>query len=241
MLESLVSVADMFVRLFAVLAALSAVVYFVSNRQLQNANTQERDLEQQQAEHRRAQLEAELSSAGRKIDELTARNAQIDVDLEQERETRLKVQRRFSPRYVTPAVASEMVAALKPFAGRKVNFGYFTELETAEFAEQIVDVLKAAGWKPQIFKIKKMQVLYGVECGGLNSADPALEALTEALKMVDKRAPAADNSLGPQFLQPQLSDQLWVMIGLKRPHLWRAPQPDSAPPVEQGNGAVDRD
>jgi hypothetical protein len=118
-------------------------------------------------------------------------------------------------------MAAGITAALQPFAGQKVNFGYFTELETAAFAEQLLNTLKAAGWNPQVFKLKSMQPLYGIEYGGPNSEDPALHALADSLKLADKAA-VSEGTLAPvvgQLMQPQLADQLWILVGLKRPHL----------------------
>jgi hypothetical protein len=116
-----------------------------------------------------------------------------------------------------------------------LNFGYFTDLETAEFAEDLLATFKAAGWKPQVFKIKSIHPMYGVACGGPNPQDPALQALIGALKLVDKRVvpEGSGTSVMGQTLQPQLTDQvqMWVMVGLKRPHQLRKPQSDPSRPA----------
>lgn len=227
MLESFAAAANMMVRVFAILAALSAVLYLLSNWRLQRAARHESN-QRLEAESRRADLEAEISKARSQLEDLNSKleeakkqNLSLAAELEQEHETRLQVQRRFGPRVLPAAAISGIVAGLQPFAGEKVNFGYFTELETAEFAQQLLDALKAAGWNPQVFKLKSMQPLYGIECGGPNPDDPALHALADALKLADKHT-ISDGNLAPllgQVLQPQLADQLWVLVGLKRPHL----------------------
>ena len=228
LLESLASAANMMVRVFAILAAVSAVLYLLSSWRLQKANKRE-SKERLEAESQRAGLQTEISKALDRLEELKSENLRLTAQLEQEHEARLDIQRRFGPRVVSPVASAGMLAALQPYAGQKVNFGYFTELETAAFAEQVLDALKASGWKPQVFKLKNMQPLYGVTCGGPNSVDPALHALAGALKLVDKRA-AVESSAAPvlsQALQPQLADQLWVLVALKRPHL-RKTHPDAA-------------
>lgn len=245
MLETLVSLSDMLVRVFAVLAALSVLIYLLSSRQLRKANTHEGEL-RSESESQRARFETEISSAERKLRELQAQNSQLSTQLEQEHQARLNIQRRFGPRAVTAAANSAIVAALQPFAGRKVNIGYFAELETAAFGEQLVETLKTAGWKPQVFKLKTIQLIYGIECGGPDPQDPGLGALTEALKLVDKRltAEGSGTSIMGQVLQPQLTDQLWVMVGLKRPHLLKRRPSDGASdvsPTDQNEEAVDRD
>ncbi|HEX3685696.1 MAG TPA: hypothetical protein VHU83_24405 [Bryobacteraceae bacterium] len=229
MLESFAGAANMMVRVFAILAALSAVLYLLSSWRLQKANKRERE-DRLEAESRRAGLQTEISTAQDRIEELKSENVRLAAQVEQEHEARLEIQRRFGPRFVSPVAATAIVAALRPYAGQKLNFGYFTELETAAFAEQVLDALKASGWKPQIFKLKNMQPLYGISYGGPNLQDPALQALGGALKLVDKRAAVESStaSVLSQALQPQLADQLWVLVALKRPHLRKA-QPDAAP------------
>ncbi|MBV9759856.1 MAG: hypothetical protein JO340_04770 [Acidobacteriaceae bacterium] len=234
MLESFASAANMMVRVFAILAAISALLYLLSNWRLQKASRRETD-QRLEAERRRADLEAELSHSRNRLDALNAKleearkdNLSLVAQLEQEHETRLQIQRRLGPRFLTPRALSGITAALQPFAGQKVNFGYFTELETTGFAQQLLDALKAAGWNPQVFKLKSMQPLYGIECGGPNSDDPALHALADALKLADRHA-VSDGNLAPllgQVVQPQLADQLWILVGLKRQRLMN-PHPEA--------------
>lgn len=226
-LESFAGAANMMVRVFAILAAISAVLYLFSSWRLQKANRRE-SAQRLAAESQRAGLRTEILDAQSKLDELnnkldeaTKKNLNLAAQLEQEHQARLQIQRRFGPRILSPAASSGIVAGLQPFAGQKVNFGYFTELETAAFAEELLDALKAAGWNPQIFKLKSMQPLYGIECGGPNPEDPALQALADSLKLADRRA-NSEGGVAPvigQVMQPQLAGQLWILVGLKRPHL----------------------
>jgi hypothetical protein len=242
MLESFVAAADMLVRIFAILAAISAIVYLVSSRQLQKASAPATE-KQVEPEGQHAQTQAEIQKAQRTIEELKKENAQLATQFEEEHEARLIIQRRLGPRHVSPKANLAIIATLQPFAGQKLNFGYFADVETAAFAEQLLDAVKAAGWKPQVFKLKNIQPIYGVECGGPNPQEPALQALTQALQFVDKEAAAegSGTSIMGQALQPQLTDQLWVMVGLKRPHLRKAPQANGDTEPKQGDGAVDRD
>jgi cytochrome c-type biogenesis protein CcmH/NrfG len=232
MLESFAAAANMMVRVFAILAAVSAVLYLLSSWRLQKANKRERD-QSLQAEDQRAGLEAEISKAQGKLEELKNENLRLAAQLEQEHEARLDILRRFGPRGLSPAAAAGIIAALQPYAGQKVNFGYFTELETAGFAEQLLNTFKESGWKPQVFKLKSIQTLYGIEYGGPNPEDPALHALGDAVKLVDKRAAAQAGmaSVLTPAQQPQFTDQLWIMVGLHRPHLRK--RPDSEPEPEQ--------
>lgn len=235
MLESFATAANMMVRVFAILAAISAVLYLLSSWRLQKANKRESD-QRSEAESQRMGFQAEISKAHDKLEELRSENLRLAAQVEQEHEARIETLRRFGPRAISPAASAGMLAALHPYAGQKVNFGYFAELETAAFAEQILDVLKASGWKPQVFKLKTMQPLYGMECGGPNADDPALSALTAALKLVDRRA-VEETNMAPglsQALQPQLADQLWIMVGLKRPHL-RSSSPGNSRPEGESN------
>lgn len=228
MLESLAAAANMMVRVFAILAAVSAVLYLFSNWRLQKANKRESQ-QRLEAESQRAGLEVEISKAQDRLEELKNENLRLAAQLEQEHEARLQIQRRFGPRVLSPSMTAEITAALQPFAGQKVNFGYFTELETAAFAEQLLNTLKAAGWNPQVFKLKSMQPLYGIEYGGPNADDPALHALTDSLKLADRGA-VSEGTLAPvvgQMMQPQLADQLWILVGLKRPHLRSAKGEDA--------------
>jgi hypothetical protein len=229
-LESFVAASDLLVRVFAILAAISAVCYLFSSWRLQKA-TARAAVNRVSPEPQRTEVNASPPQSQDQIDKLKNENASLAAQLQQEQEARLDTEIRFGPRIVSLKAKPQVIATLQPFAGQKLNFGYFTDLETAEFAEDLLAAFKAAGWKPQVFKIKSIQPMYGVACGGPNPQDPALQALTEALKVVDKRVASegSGTSVMGQTLQPQLTDQLqmWVMVGLKRPHLMRKPQSES--------------
>ncbi|HLI62762.1 MAG TPA: hypothetical protein VKV05_05150 [Terriglobales bacterium] len=240
MLESLAGTANLLVRVFAILAALSALVYVLFNWQLQKANRRESD-ERLEAESRRAGWQAELSKAQDQVEESKRENQRLTAELEQERQVRLEIQRRFGPRGLSSATSADIVTALEPFRGQKVNFAYFADVETAAFAQQLLDLLTTAGWKPQPFKLKSMQPLYGIQFGGPNPGDGAFAALAGALKLADRHATPEDNmasTLG-QAVPPQLTDQLWVLVGLKRPMHFRQPLPD-APQPSGNHGTADR-
>lgn len=238
LLESVVAASDLLVRIFAVLAAISAVAYFISSRQLQKTNKTASETARMESE----KGQAELSTAQSRIQRLQSENAQLGSELEAEKQAGLEIQRRFGPRGVLPATRSAMLTLLQPFTGRKLSFGYFTELETAAFAERVLDVLKSAGWKPQVFKLKSMTPIYGIQCGGPNPEDAALNALMAALKLVDGHLTTQDAEAASMLrsAQPQVTDQLWVLVALKRPHLRRTAPENGARPEEK-HAAVDRD
>lgn len=230
MLESFANAANMMVRVFAILAAISAVLYLLSSWRLQRANRRESN-QRLEAENQRAGLQTEIVKAQDQLEELKRENLRLASQVEQEREGRLDILRRYGPRAISPATTVGIVSALQPYAGQKVNFGYFTELETAAFAEQILNALKESGWKPQVFKLKNMQALYGIQYGGPKADDPALRALAEAVKLADRHATVEGSftSVLPPAQQPQLTDQLWVLVGLRRPHLRRHTGSESEP------------
>jgi hypothetical protein len=239
MLESLVSASDTMIRVFAILAAISALVYLVSSRQLHRAakGPGETALE---SEQKHSAEQAQLSAAQKRIAELQSENARLGGEVESEKQARIDAQKRFGPRGVLPESASAMIEMLAPFVGQKVNFAYFTELETARFAERVLDVLRRAGWKPQVFKLKSMAPLYGVYCGAPNADDPPFKALSSALALVDKHL-ATQNQDTVAMLrsaQPQITDQLWILVALKRPHVRKSAQANADP---EEDGAVDRD
>ncbi len=237
LLESFASATDLLVRIFAILTAISALLYFFSSRQLHKIYAQEssapRATEKQHVEPDTALLQAQAE-----IQELKKDNANLGLQLLQEHEARLLTQWRLGPRFVPAATQAEMIQTLEPFAGNRLNFGYFTDLETAEFGEELLEIVRAAGWKAQVFKIKSIQPVYGVECGGPNPEDPAFQALNEALKMADQRLVSEENGALPAegLPQPQLTDQVqsWVMVGLKRPHLRKKAETDTAAPLHSG-------
>jgi hypothetical protein len=240
MLENLVGASDTMVRVFAVLAAISALVYFFSSRQLQRANKQASE-QPAGALERRPDQQAELSVAQKRIAELQSENARLAGAVEAEKQARIDTQKRFGPRGVLPASATTMIETLAPYVGQKVNFAYFTDLETAAFSERVLDVLRRAGWKPQVFKLKTMAPLYGVYCGSPNADDPAFKALSAALQLVDKHLSTQnqDTTAMLRSAQPQITDQLWILVALKRPHLRH--KPPAADGSEEEHGAVDRD
>lgn len=231
LLESFVATTDLLVRLFSILAAISALLYFLSSWRLHKLHAQQRAVSPA-PEKQHVEPGTGLSQAQGALQKLQADNANLAAELQQEHEARLLAQWRLGPRFVAPAARAEMLLTLEPFAGHRLNFGYFTDLETAEFAEELLDIFKAAGWKPQVFKIKTIQPTYGIQCGGPNPNDPALQALTKALQLVDQRLTSEQNGALPsgQTLEPQLADQvqMWVMIGLKRPHLRKKLQTGTA-------------
>jgi hypothetical protein len=240
MLESVAGASDTLLRIFAILAALCAVVYWFSSRQLQRGGKPANDRTTLEGESHRASTQAATSSVQQKMDQLQADNSRLSAELEKEQQLRIQTQRRFGPRLIGAEKRAALVETLSPFAGQKLNFAYFTDLETAQFAERILDAIKAAGWKPQVFKLKSMQPVYGIACGGPNPDDGALRALTQALETLDKRTVVRDSIvsvLGQTLQQP--TDQLWVLVGLKRPNV---PQhPASEDESKEKDGAVDRD
>jgi hypothetical protein len=240
MLENLVGASDTMVRVFVVLAAISALVYFFSSRQLQRANKQASEQPSVALEQRPDQ-QAELSAAQKRIAELQSENTRLGGEVEAEKQARIDTQKRFGPRGVLPASATTMIETLAPYVGQKVNFAYFTDLETAAFSERVLDVLRRAGWKPQVFKLKTMAPLYGVYCGSPNADDPTFKALSSALQLVDKHLSTQnqDTIAMLRSAQPQITDQLWVLVALKRPHLRR--KLDAADGSDEKHGAVDRD
>jgi hypothetical protein len=221
MLESVAGASDTLLRIFAILAAVCAVVYLISSRQLQRA-AKPANGATLEGEQQRASTQSETSQ--QKLEQLQADNSRLSAELEKEQQLRIQTQRRFGPRLIGAEKRAALIDALRPFAGQKVNFVYFTDLETAEFAEPILDAIKAAGWKPQVFKLKNMQPVYGVACGGPDPNDAALRALAQGLETLDKRTVVRDSiaSLLGEPLQP--ADQLWVLVGLKRPLLRKDPQ-----------------
>lgn len=237
LLESFASTTDLLVRIFAILTAVSALLYFVSSRQLHKLYAQGSSAPPP-AEKQHVEVDTALLQAQEEIQKLKNDNVNLAAQLQQEHEARLLTQWRLGPRFVPAATHAEMIQTLQPFAGHRLNFGYFTDLETAEFAEELLDIVKAAGWKPQVFRIKTIQPIYGVECGGPNPQDPAFQAINQALKLVDQRLVSEENGVLPveQSPQPQLTDQLqiWVMIGLKRPHLRKKPEADTAAQLSSG-------
>jgi hypothetical protein len=237
MLESFVAASDTMVRVFALLAAISAIVYFFSSRQLHRTN---RAAAAGQTQEQHSDLQAQLSSAQKRVSELQSDNARLTGELESERQARSDVQKRFGPRGVLPASATAMIETLAPFVEQKVNFAYFTDLETAHFAERVLDVLRRAGWRPQVTKLKTMAPLYGVYCGAPNADDAAFKALSAALVLVDKHLSTQDQDAAAMLrtAQPQITDQLWILIALKRPHLRHSAQPNAD---GEEHGGVDRD
>lgn len=85
-----------------------------------------------------------------------------------------------------------------------------------------------------------MAPLYGVHCGGPNADDAALKALSEALTLVDKHATTQgqDTTASLRSVQPQITDQLSILIALKRPHMRMKQQTNGK---GEEHGAVDRD
>src|ERR1700761_3433568 len=127
MLENFATAANMMVRVFAILAAVSAVLYLLSSWRLQKVSKRESD-QKSEADAQRAGLQAEISKIQSKLEELKTENVRLAAEVEQGHEARLEVLRRFGPRAVSQAAAAGIVSVLQPYAGQKVNFGYFTEL-----------------------------------------------------------------------------------------------------------------
>ena len=237
-MENFVSASDTLLRVFAVLAAISALVYFFSSRQLQRSNKRagDRSIEVEQ----RSEERAELSAAQKKVAELQSENLHLAAEVEAEKLALIEVRKRFGPRGVMPASATTMIETLAPYVGQKVNFAYFTDVETAAFSERVLDVLRRAGWKPQVYKLKTIVPLYGVHCGGPNADEPAWKALSQALVLVDKHLMTqdADAAAALRSVQPQMTDQLWVLVALKRPAMRIKPHVEDN---GEQHGAVDRD
>jgi hypothetical protein len=242
MLENIAATSDTLLRIFAILAAICAVVYLFSSRQLQRTSRAANERAKLEGERQVSDLQTRNSNTQTKLEQLQNENARLAAGLQKEQELRIQTQRRFGPRLIGPEKTAAITELLSPFAGQKVNFAYFAELETASFAERIIEILKGAGWKPQVFKLKAMQPVYGVACGGPDPNDNALRALTQALELLDKHTVVRDSvaSVLGQPLQQQASDQVWVIVGLKRPHVRQQPA-DSSAESDQEHAAVDRD
>jgi hypothetical protein len=71
-----------------------------------------------------------------------------------------------------------------------------------------------------------MAPLYGVYCGAPNADDPAFKALSRALQLIDKHLSTQNQDTVAMLrsAQPQITDQLWILVALKRPHLRKSAQ-----------------
>ena len=129
-LEQAVAYLDMAVKGLGLLGALIAVLYSLSSRQLQKLNKQESDALRQKVDAQ----QAILANSQITIEDLKGQNLRLGVQFEEEQKARLNLQGKLAGRVLSDVQRNQMIELLRPYAGQKIDFRYFTEFETSNFA-----------------------------------------------------------------------------------------------------------
>lgn len=155
-LESAISSLETWIQLFGILVAIGivgevgvGVRHWILNRRLQ-AVLRSEDVER---ETEIARLNKEAGDARKAAGDAVERAAEANKRTEDERLARVKIEERLAPRSLSQHQQAEMIAKLGPLAGRTIDlFKYPNDAESTGIAEQIDQVLMAAGWMTRGFQ-----------------------------------------------------------------------------------------
>ena len=113
-------------------------------------------------------------------------DAKIELAHQQERAANaeralLELQTRLAHRRISQSDHDRFVASLQPYKGSVVDLTEITDLEAAQFAKDIIAVLRDAGWKVNVGTMSLGAPRYKVECF-LTGASEQGEALAAVLR-----------------------------------------------------------
>lgn len=216
-LEALLRTLDVWVIVFGVFVAIGVAgesivgfIHFRKSSQLQRLQTAENLAQQTVIERLRnesASIRSDTAKAMERAAHAEQQAAESNRIAEQERLARVKIEERLAPRRIGPKEHSAFVAALEPFAGSTVVITKLGDFEAARFGDDLVSVLKEAGWNVQVNLAGMISPpVYGLQ-GLVNEESPAGKALLAVLRSLGGSFEAAPNS-------PLLAR---IVVGLKPP------------------------
>ncbi len=192
-IESSINTLEVLLIIFGVLVAVGVTGESVFGFRLWRRNIQLRDI--QSAENRGQEREIErLKKESETIRLDTANAVARAADAEKEaaiaNEARLKIEERLAFRRISPEAHRGFVAALKPYAGSTVKVTKLGEFEAGLFADDLISVLKDAGWNIQLMQIGTVSPpVYGLRCTVNSSASgKALGSIAEKLPTTEIRS-----------------------------------------------------
>jgi hypothetical protein len=135
-----------------------------------------------EATQRAAELELRAKGAEARIAEANRAAAEANRLAEQERLARTKIEERLAPRRVGREQHDRSIGLLKPYAGSVVAVTKLGDMEAGVLADEIMAVLREAGWRLEISYSGIMSPPpYGVQCQ-VDDSTPAGKALKEFLR-----------------------------------------------------------
>lgn len=191
-----------YVWLVAVTVFLAFVVFFTQfmsirrGKQLTQAQSALAATKEQQLASELKEKDQKISEAGERASaadqragEANERAAALEATAERLRKENLSrqaevlnLQGRLAPRRITQEQLDRFVAILRPYAGSVVRMTQLGDLEAGTFADDIVFVLSASHWVPQLTRVGIMAPPpYGLRCV-VDDRTPAGKDLTEVLK-----------------------------------------------------------
>lgn len=189
------------------------LTYFVwkSGNNLQDAQRQQANIKIGEA--RKAAAEASENS-----EILKKENLKLGIELERERQERLKLARRVGERTIYPEEKDFIVSKLRAYPNQKITINIWAsnDPEVNAFAEQIMNVLKEAGWNvipgDKTYLISPSPPFYAIRCRIFKQ--PSLSDFLSVLEKLDidhwvQRVEAMDVG----------DDYLIIDIGQKRPYV----------------------
>lgn len=155
-----------------------------------------------------AEANKQAGQAFQRASEADERARALEVRAEELRRQNLELEMRLAHRRIGKADHDKFVQALRPYRGSVVNLTKLGDAEAADFADDIIGVLRDSGWNVQLSIIGTVSPPpYNLQCS-VNESSDAGKALASVLKSL----PAA--TVGNN---PGLPVTAVIMVGLKPP------------------------
>jgi hypothetical protein len=154
-------------------------------------------------------LELNVSTQQERVAQAERRNAELTKLAEDERLARIQAEERLRGRRITPSQHDAFVKLLLPYAGTSVKLVRLADLEASLFADDITQVLRDAGWNPQVTQAATLSPpVFGIRYSE-NKDLPAVAAIVVVLKSLETPVSQAPAESGMAAVT--------IVVGLKPP------------------------
>lgn len=180
---------------------------------LQGAQRQQANIKIEEA--RKAAAQANENS-----ETLKKENLSLGIELERERQERLKLARRVGERTIYPEEKDFIISTLRAYPNQKitVNILASNDPEVNLFSEQIMNALKEARWnvipRDKTYLISPSPPFYGIRCRIFKQPSPSVRDFLSVLKTLD-----IDHWVQQVEATDVGDDYLVVDVGHKRPYV----------------------
>jgi hypothetical protein len=207
----------------AVVTAISTLYAIRYNDKLQSLKDEELSHFQTDAEKEIARAKEAAALANERAEQLTVKSTELavkakslELQVEQEKIARLKIEERFAPREISAEKEAKLIKILEPLKGEKIFVGFTNpgNPEVQNLAERLATIFKNAGWDASSggpMTTSKSVPGVSIYVGKNRRSETVLKTLVDFLDA----AGLSTDGKPYELFQDQGEDTLSLMVGSK--------------------------